>query len=109
MGKEETPTPTGEFVVLSRQLNPDWTNPRTGKVIPYGHPDNELGDAWMAIENDEWPKGAGYGLHGTKDPRTVGTRCSNGCVRLVNAQAVELRDWVRRASHGGRATRVFIR
>lgn len=109
VGKEATPTPTGEFVVLSRQLNPDWTNPKTGKVVPYGRADNELGDAWMAIESDEWPKSAGYGLHGTKDPRTVGTRCSNGCVRLQNPQAVELRDWVRRASAGGKATRVFIK
>jgi hypothetical protein len=108
VGKEETPTPTGEFVVLGRQLNPDWTNPRTGKEIPYGDPRNELGDAWMAIENDEWPKSAGYGLHGTKDPKTVGTRCSNGCVRLVNPEAIELRDWVRTAKNG-KATRVFIR
>lgn len=109
VGKEGTPTPTGEFKILGRQLNPDWTNPRTGKVIRYGHPDNELGDAWMAIESDEWPKSAGFGLHGTKDPKTVGTRCSNGCVRLQNPQAVELRDWVRTASFGGKATRVFIR
>lgn len=108
VGKEETPTPTGEFVVLGRQLNPDWTNPKTGKVIPYGDPRNELGDAWMAIENDEWPKSAGYGLHGTRSPKTVGTRCSNGCVRLVNPEAVELRDWVRTAKNG-KATRVFIR
>ena len=109
VGKDETPTPTGEFVVLTRQLNPAWTNPKTGKEVPYGDPTNELGDAWMAIANEEWPKAAGYGLHGTRSPDTVGTRCSNGCVRLENAQAVELRDWVRTASFEGKATRVFIR
>jgi len=109
VGKEETPTPTGEFVVLGRQLNPAWTNPKTGKVVPYGDPMNELGDAWMAIANSEWPKAAGYGLHGTRAPETVGTRCSNGCVRLVNAEAVELRDWVRTSAQDGKATRVFIR
>jgi len=109
IGKDETPTPTGVFLILSRQLNPKWFPPGGGKSIPYGDPRNELGRAWMAIANDEWPRSASYGIHGTKDPKTVGTRCSNGCVRLVNAGAVELRDWVRTASQGGRATRVIIR
>ncbi len=109
IGKDESPTPTGTFQILSRLRNPRWDPPGGGKSIPYGDPRNELGSAWMAIANDEWPKTASYGIHGTKDPRTVGTRCSNGCVRLKNPQVTELRDWVRTASNGGRATRVIIR
>ena len=107
IGKEDTPTPFGTFWVHSREKNPDWWKPG-GKRIPYGDPRNELGSAWIAIVNEEWPQSAGYGIHGTNKPDTVGTRCSNGCVRLVNAEATELYDWVRTASNEGRATRVII-
>jgi len=109
VGKPDSPTPVGGFSVLDRQFNPPWTAP-DGRVLPYGHPDNELGDAWISIVNDEYPRGAGYGLHGTNKPDTVGERSSNGCVRLVNEEAKELVGWVRRQdSNGGAATRVFIR
>ncbi len=109
IGKPDTPTPTGEFVIYNRLQNPPWTKPSTGKVIPYGDPRNELGSVWIGIKNEEWGRGAGFGIHGSKDPRTVGTRCSNGCVRLRNDHVQELRDWVRTASFGGKATRVFIK
>jgi hypothetical protein len=108
IGKPGSPTPTGLFHVHSRARNPDWWQPG-GKRIPYGDPRNELGSAWIAIVSAQWPLGAGYGLHGTNKPATVGTRCSNGCVRLANADASELYDWVRTASAGGKATQILIR
>jgi hypothetical protein len=108
VGKQETPTPRDVFRVHSREKNPDWWKPG-GKRIPFGHPANELGSAWIAIESDEWPLSSGFGIHGTNRPQTVGTRCSNGCVRLRNAEATELYDWVRTGSAGGEATRVYIR
>ena len=90
-------------------LHPDWWSPN-GKLIRWeDKKNNELGDAWMGIRNQEYPREAGIGIHGTNKPDTVGSRCSRGCVRLRNGGAVELRDWVRRASAGGKATRVFIR
>jgi lipoprotein-anchoring transpeptidase ErfK/SrfK len=109
VGKPDTPTPTGRFTVLDRQFNPPWTAP-DGRVLPYGHADNELGDAWISIVNDEYPRGAGYGIHGTNKPDTVGHRSSNGCVRLLNEDAKELVGWVRRQdSNGGAPTPVIIR
>ncbi len=108
IGKDETPTPADTFWVHSREKNPDWWKPG-GKRIPFGDPRNELGSAWIAIESDEWPLSAGFGIHGTNNEKTIGTRCSNGCVRLRNAQATELYDWVRTGSAGGQATRVHIR
>ena len=108
IGKEDTPTPLGTFRVHSREKNPDWWQPG-GKRIPFGDPRNELGSAWIALESDEWPLSAGYGIHGTNKPNTVGSRCSNGCVRLVNPQATEMYDWVRTGSAGGLATQVHIR
>ena len=111
VGAEDSPTPVDTFVLHSKQLNPDWTHPQTGKKIPWSNKkENELGDAWIAIVSDMYPKGAGFGIHGTNKPETVGTRCSRGCVRLRNEHAVELVRWVRgKDSNGGAATRIFIR
>jgi len=105
VGKASTPTFPGVYEVKDRYLNPDWHSP-TG-VIAYGDPRNELGDAWIPIASAEKPKG--YGIHGTNKPDTVGTDCSNGCVRLRNEEAVEMTSWVRTAKGEGQATRVHIR
>ncbi len=111
VGREETPTPTGSFVVVDKQENPRWTTRQNGRLveIPAGDPRNELGAVWMAIESPEWPRSAGYGIHGTVRPDTVGTHCSNGCVRLANEQAQEVFGWVRREGNGVPGTTVTIR
>ena len=105
VGKASTPTFPGTYEVKDKYLNPDWHSP-TG-LIPYGDPKNELGDAWIPISSPEKPKG--YGIHGTIKPETVGTDCSNGCVRLRNEEAVEMIGWVRTAKGDGQATKVVIR
>lgn len=104
VGKPETPTPPGDYAVKDKYRNPDWHSPKG--LIRYGDPRNELGDAWIEMSSPEHPKG--YGIHGTIRPETVGTECSNGCVRLVNAQAVELLGWVR-TGRNGPGTTVAIR
>ena len=111
VGAVDSPSPTGEFRLHSKQRNPDWTHPQTRKIIPWHNKElNELGDAWIAIVNDMYPKAAGIGIHGTNKPETVGTRCSRGCIRLRNDHAVELLTWVRgKDSNGGAPTRIFIR
>ena len=111
VGKDESPTPVGTFEVYRKQQNPDWTATIDGRkvVIRYGDPRNELGDAWIHIRNNQYSEASGYGIHGTNAPDTIGKACSNGCVRLVNDQARELFYWVRTASAGGQATRIFIR
>ncbi len=105
-GKPATPTYPGVYEVKDKFRNPDWTRP-DGTVVPYGSPDNELGEAWIPITTPEHP--TGYGIHGTIKPETVGTDCSNGCVRLRNAEAIEMVDWVRTARGEGAATKVIIR
>jgi lipoprotein-anchoring transpeptidase ErfK/SrfK len=113
VGKPATPTHPGSYEVKDKYLNPDWhvppeLQPSVGKaVVPYGDSRNELGDAWIPISSVENP--TGYGIHGTIRPETVGTDCSNGCVRLRNAEAVEMTSWVRTAKGDGAATRVLIR
>jgi lipoprotein-anchoring transpeptidase ErfK/SrfK len=106
VGRAEKPTPKGVFKVGNKEENPDWWSAKG--LVRAGHPENELGSVWIEILNEENPRSAGYGLHGTNKAETVGTRCSNGCVRLANAQASELFWWVRTASGGGKATTVYI-
>lgn len=106
VGKPSTPTPTGVFRVVKKHENPPWYPPQGG-IIPAGDPRNELGSVWIHIGNDQHPEG--YGIHGTNRPDTVGSECSQGCVRLANEQASEFFWWVRTASAGGEATKVLIR
>jgi lipoprotein-anchoring transpeptidase ErfK/SrfK len=107
VGRRDTPTPVGEFKVDSKEENPDWWF--NGKLIRFGDPKNELGSRWIAIYGDDLPLSAGIGIHGTNKPDTVGSRCSNGCVRLKNDEVNELFWWVRTGYNGGPATRIFVR
>jgi hypothetical protein len=106
VGTPETPTPAGTWHVVKKQENPPWYPPQGG-IIPAGDARNELGSVWIHIANEEHPEG--YGIHGTNKPETVGSECSQGCVRLANDQASEIFWWVRTASAGGQATKVVIR
>ena len=86
-GKEEYMTPTGEFRVESKVVNPPWNNPETGEKIPPADPRNELGSRWMAFQGS-------IGIHGTIHPETVGKYASNGCVGMLGAEVEELYDLV---------------
>lgn len=87
-------TPAAAFVVGDKNPKPAWYAPpewleqeQLKNPIPYGHPKNPLGEYWIALEHNAY---AGYGIHGTNEPRTLGTRASNGCVRMLNDDVVEL-------------------
>jgi lipoprotein-anchoring transpeptidase ErfK/SrfK len=47
-------------------------------------PNNPVGSTWIDLTKDT------FGIHGTPDPRLVGKRASNGCVRLTNWDAKAL-------------------
>lgn len=68
IGKEETPTPLGEFKIYEK-------NPR-----PY----QGLGTRWMAFTYQR------HGIHGTFNPWTIGTAATAGCVRMYNEDVEEL-------------------
>lgn len=75
VGAAITPSPTGEFVILSRVANPTYYRP--GLVIPAGK-DNPVGTRWLGLSRK------GYGIHGTNVPASVGRAASHGCIRLRN-------------------------
>jgi lipoprotein-anchoring transpeptidase ErfK/SrfK len=75
-------TPVGNFKITSKLLNPAWF--RAGSVVPAGSPENILGTRWMGFEL------AGYGIHGTVDPQSLGKQVTQGCVRMTNSEVEEL-------------------
>lgn len=75
VGAAASPSPTGEFQIVSRVSNPTYYHP--GTVIPSGK-DNPVGTRWVGLSQK------GYGIHGTNAPRSVGHAASHGCIRLRN-------------------------
>lgn len=80
-------TPTGMFRVRpkSKVVDPPWRNPRTGEYFEANDPKNPIGDRWIGLEGIE-PHNrdfAGYGIHGTVEPESIGHMQSMGCVRML--------------------------
>jgi lipoprotein-anchoring transpeptidase ErfK/SrfK len=75
VGADVSPSPTGEFKVVSRVSNPTYYKP--GNVVPPGK-DNPVGTRWVGLSLK------GYGIHGTNAPRSIGRAASHGCIRLRN-------------------------
>ncbi|AZV45252.1 L,D-transpeptidase [Peribacillus asahii] len=68
VGKMLSATPVGQFVVVNREPNPGG---------PYGV-------MWLSLSK------AGYGIHGTNDPSSIGKAVSKGCIRMHNKDVLEL-------------------
>ena len=75
VGAAVTPTPTGEFRIVSRVSNPTYYHP--GVIIPSGKT-NPVGTRWLGLSLK------GYGIHGTNVPSSIGRAASHGCIRLRN-------------------------
>jgi L,D-transpeptidase ErfK/SrfK len=87
LGGRTWPTPTGRFLILTKEVDPTWDVPvsiqremqRQGKqplikVAP--GPDNPLGDRWFGLSLP------GVGIHGTNAPASIYHHQTHGCVRL---------------------------
>jgi L,D-transpeptidase ErfK/SrfK len=86
VGASVSPSPTGEFEIVSRVANPTYYH--EGTVMPPG-PDNPVGTRWMGLNVK------GYGIHGTNASRSVGHATSNGCIRLRNRDVEKLYSMLR--------------
>ena len=75
VGASVTPSPTGEFRIVSRVTNPTYYHP--GVIIPSGK-NNPVGTRWLGLSLK------GYGIHGTNAPSSIGRAASHGCIRLRN-------------------------
>lgn len=89
-GKDDC-TPVGSFVVDEMLVDPTWYPPGGG-IIKHGEKGHLIGDRWLGLKDK--PGATGLGIHGTNDGPSIGTMCSNGCVRMHNADVIELYDFV---------------
>lgn len=62
VGKPSTPTPTGEFTIINKAVNP-------------GGP---FGTRWLGLSKPH------IGIHGTNNPASIGQAVSKGCIRMYN-------------------------
>lgn len=75
-------TPIGVFKIVNKLINPPWYTEKG--IIPSQSPENILGTRWLGLS------ATGYGIHGTTDPKTIGSQCTLGCVRMLNEEVEEL-------------------
>jgi lipoprotein-anchoring transpeptidase ErfK/SrfK len=81
VGANHTPSPRGNFTIVSRVSNPSWSH--KGKVAAPGK-NNPVGSRWMGLSLK------GYGIHGTNAPRSIGKAASHGCFRMGKKDIEEL-------------------
>jgi lipoprotein-anchoring transpeptidase ErfK/SrfK len=92
IGRPEYATPTGRFEVEEKVEDPefvqfDWDDPgrELGRIEP--GPRNPLGVRWIGFT---WAHGWRIGFHGTPQPELLGKAVSHGCVRMRNADVMDL-------------------
>lgn len=94
LGKDTMETPTGLWRAAKngKMIKPRWTDPKTHKTYESDAPDYPLGARWVALEGiDGNAKGrTGFAIHGTNEPQTIGTKSSQGCIRLLNDEVVQV-------------------
>lgn len=90
IGRDGWETPTGNFQVIQKTVDPVWQHPFNGTVVPAGKT-NPLGVRWIGF----WTNGDNaIGFHGTPNPELIGQAVSHGCVRMRNEDIVDLFDRV---------------
>ena len=86
VGRKGMETPKGQFKIASKVKHPAWYWLK--QEIPPGSPKNLIGTRWLGLSHK------GYGIHGTRDPGSIGGALSHGCVRLLNRDVEELFEWI---------------
>jgi lipoprotein-anchoring transpeptidase ErfK/SrfK len=83
-------TPSGQFAIQSKQVNPAWHVPRSpwagsmqGQVVPGGAPGNPLKARWLGVNG-------AVGIHGTAEEWSMGSRASHGCIRMRVRDVIDL-------------------
>ena len=83
-------TPEGEFSVQQIQPASSWTHDfKDGK----GEIKGAYGDWFIRLLT---PGHTGIGIHGTHDPNSIGTRATEGCIRLRNEDLNKLKPLISR-------------
>ena len=81
-------TPRGIFTVQSVHDSRNWLfNFRDGR----GYVRDVYGPWFIRLRTPPW---RGIGIHGTNDPDALGTKASDGCVRMRNEELLELMPFI---------------
>lgn len=96
VGRQEWLTPTANTTVIEKVADPEWRVPEAIKeytlltkgielpdIVPAG-PENPLGKFALRLGV------AGYLIHGTNQPTSIGRRSSSGCIRMYPEDIEEL-------------------
>ncbi len=87
IGTELNPSVLGETKIVNKVANPTYYPPNAAArglaPIPPG-PNNPVGTRWLGLGF------AGYGIHGTNNPNSIGSAASSGCIRMLNWDVEEL-------------------
>jgi lipoprotein-anchoring transpeptidase ErfK/SrfK len=83
---------TGMAIISGKHLRPAWTppaevrhdKPNLPNVIPGGSGSNPMGAAALTLSAGE------YAIHGTNNPGSIGGFVSYGCIRMYNADILDL-------------------
>lgn len=97
VGTAERPTPMGRMVISRKKVRPTWYVPasiaadhrKKGDPLPASVPPgplNPLGEYALYLSK------AGYLVHGTNKPASIGLRATNGCIRLYPEDIKRLFD-----------------
>lgn len=77
--KGDNRTPEGIFQIASIENSKYWRYK--------GGVRNVYGPYFIRLKVPQW---RGIGIHGTNAPKTIGTRCTKGCIRLRNKDVIQL-------------------
>jgi lipoprotein-anchoring transpeptidase ErfK/SrfK len=90
---------TGVARVGLKKVDPPWTPPpemieRKPELAKWasgmrgGDPENPLGPRALYLFKGKYD--TGFRIHGTIHPESIGTAASSGCIRMLNAEVIEL-------------------
>jgi lipoprotein-anchoring transpeptidase ErfK/SrfK len=87
---------SGTAYIDGKHIRPAWSppdeirqdKPNMPEVIPGGSPRNPMGAAALTLDHDQ------YAIHGTNSPGSIGHFVSYGCIRMYNADIMDLYDRV---------------
>jgi len=86
----------GTAYIDGKHIRPAWSppdeirhdKPNMPQVIPGGSPHNPMGAAALTLDHGQ------YATHGTNSPGSIGHFVSYGCIRMYNADIMDLFDRV---------------
>lgn len=75
----------GRAYIAAKHIRPAWARiPGRTPTYPGGDPRNPMGAAAMGLDRGN------YAIHGTNNPSSIGGYVSHGCIRMHNADIMDL-------------------